>query len=149
MERALAFVETSDRAKAIVREAGKLADGVDADLLLLHVTTEEEFNRENDALAGTDFDMDYGIGNAREGARQFARDVGQEVLEEGADFEPVGEVGDPTDVILSVAEREGVDHVFVPGKQRSPTGKALFGDLAQTVILDFDGPVTVITGTDE
>jgi nucleotide-binding universal stress UspA family protein len=149
MERALAFVEASDRAKAIVREAGELADGVGADLLLLNVTTEEEFNQKEHDLANSQFDFDYGIGSAREGARQFALDVAQEVLDDDVEFEPVGEVGDPLETVLSVAEREGVDHVFVPGQQRSPAGKALFGDFAQNVILEFEGPVTVVTGDDE
>jgi hypothetical protein len=35
--------------------------------------------------------------------------------------------------------------VFLAGRKRSPTGKALFGDQTQAVILDFDGAVTVIT----
>jgi len=35
--------------------------------------------------------------------------------------------------------------VFVRGRRRSPTGKAVFGDTAQAVILNFDGFVTVAT----
>ena len=51
MERALAVVEGTEETKQLVREAGELAAGVDAELLLLHVTTEEEFSDRASTLA--------------------------------------------------------------------------------------------------
>jgi len=36
--------------------------------------------------------------------------------------------------------------VFLTGKKRSPTGKAVFGDRSQAIILNFDGPVTTLLG---
>ena len=36
-------------------------------------------------------------------------------------------------------------HLSSPGQQRSPSGKALFGDTAQQVVLNFPGPVTIVT----
>lgn len=52
------------------------------------------------------------------------------------------------DLVVETAERNGCDHVFVTGVQRSPTGKALFGDFAQSVILNFDGYTTILTDDD-
>lgn len=49
------------------------------------------------------------------------------------------------ETVIEVADEEGADHVFILGRKRSPTGKALFGDLAQFVILNFDGYVTLHT----
>ena len=43
MQRALVVVDASESAKALVREAGELAGGVGADLVLVHVTTREEY----------------------------------------------------------------------------------------------------------
>ena len=45
--------------------------------------------------------------------------------------------------ILDAADEHGCDHIFMVGRKRSPTGKALFGDIAQSVMLAFDGQVTV------
>ncbi|MFC6907201.1 universal stress protein [Halalkalicoccus tibetensis] len=51
--------------------------------------------------------------------------------------------GDIPDIILTEANKRNCDHIFVTGEKRSPTGKAVFGDTAQSIILNFEGPVTV------
>ena len=43
MERALAVVDGEESTKELLREAGEIATGVSAELVLLHVTSEEEF----------------------------------------------------------------------------------------------------------
>ena len=147
MERALAVVEATEAAKDLVWEAGELARGVDAELVLVHVTDEEEYAERREAMeqipddAGT-----YSVGKASEGARKFAEDIGKEVLADSdVGFEAIGRVGDKRDRVLETAERYDCDHVFLTGRKRSPTGKAIFGDTAQRIILDFDGAVTVVT----
>ena len=147
MKRALAVIEASESAKALVREAGELAAGVGAELVLLHVTTNEEYEETRTSLERIpNLESSYTAGQALEGARQFAADLGREVLD-GVDveYEAVGRVGDERDEILATATDLGCDHVFLAGRKRSPTGKALFGDRTQSVILDFDGAVTVVT----
>jgi nucleotide-binding universal stress UspA family protein len=149
MERALAVVEAKEATKDLVAKAGELAKGVDAELLLLHVTTEDEFQERRSTLANVaGLDSEYNVDNARSGAEQFARKVGSEVLDD-VEFTAMGQIGDPQETILNTADQEDVDHIFIHGKQRSPTGKAVFGDTAQAIILNFDGPVTVTTGDEE
>lgn len=151
MEHALAVVDGTETAKKLVREAGELAAGVDAELTLLHVTTEEEYVDRREELANlTDYSIEYDIERAQDGAKNFAANVGREVLD-GVDVETesVGALGDRADTVLDMADRRGCDHVFVAGKTRSPTGKALFGDATQQIILDFEGPVTVVTSDEE
>jgi nucleotide-binding universal stress UspA family protein len=46
--------------------------------------------------------------------------------------------------VLAEARHRGCDHVFVTGRKRSPAGKAIFGDVAQRIVLEFDGAVTVL-----
>jgi nucleotide-binding universal stress UspA family protein len=58
----------------------------------------------------------------------------------------VGESGDPTDAILRVADEHNVDTIYIGGRKRSPAGKALFGSVAQSLILSADRPVQ-ITGS--
>jgi nucleotide-binding universal stress UspA family protein len=150
MERALAVVEAKEATKELVAEAGKLAKGVDAELILLHVTTEEQFQDRRTSLRDiAGLDRQYTVDSAREGAEQFSQEIGLDVLDDDIEFTAMGQIGDPQDTILETADKEAVDHIFVHGKERSPTGKAVFGDLAQAIILNFDGPVTVTTSKDE
>ena len=51
--------------------------------------------------------------------------------------------GDPADTILDLAEEADADLVVVGGRKRSPAGKALFGSVTQSVILNADLPVMV------
>lgn len=147
MEHALAVVGPDDVTKYLVREAGELAGGVGAKLTLLCVTSEEEYAEQREALmAVPEADVSYSVEQALDGARSFSRDVAREVLSDvDVAYETAGAVGERGETILARAENDGCDHVFVTGQRRSPTGKAIFGDVTQRVILDFDGPVTVVT----
>jgi len=51
--------------------------------------------------------------------------------------------GDPADQLLEVAQDENADLIVVAGRKRSPTGKALFGSVTQSVILNAERPVMV------
>jgi len=55
-----------------------------------------------------------------------------------------GVVGDPGDAVAVLAERVGADRVFVGGRRRSPTGKAVFGSTAQQILLSSPCPVTFV-----
>lgn len=148
VERILAVVDTSDAAKDLVREAGEVAAGMDAGLVLLHVTTEEAYSARRGAMETLpNTAASYTTDDAREGATQFASDIGREVLA-GMDveYDAVGALGDEASEVLRVAEEYDCDHVYLTGRQRSPAGKALFGDTTQRVVLEFDGYVTVTTG---
>jgi nucleotide-binding universal stress UspA family protein len=148
MDHALAVVGPTETAKTLTREAGELAAGVGATLTLLSVADEDRYDEQREQLAQvTRGDSTYSVGQAVEGARAYAGDIGREVLD-GVDveYEAVGTVGDRAETVLSEARKRGCDHVFLTGRKRSPTGKALFGDDTQRIILDAEIPVTVVTG---
>ncbi|GAB7010312.1 universal stress protein [Halorubrum trueperi] len=147
MERALVAIEPTDGTKQLAREAGTLAAGVDAEVIVVHVTTEDEYAARRQAMASMSGGTEtYSTDDASEGAAAFARDLAEDALA-GLDvaYEAAGYVGEKGEVLIDAAEEHDCDHVFLAGRERSPTGKALFGDPTQRVLLDFDGPVTVVT----
>ncbi|QIO23480.1 universal stress protein [Haloarcula sp. JP-L23] len=50
----------------------------------------------------------------------------------------------PADGILELAAEFDVDHIAMGSRKRSPTGKVVFGSVAQQVLLESDVPVTIV-----
>jgi nucleotide-binding universal stress UspA family protein len=153
MNRALVVVTPGRNGRRIVREAGDYAAGTDTELVLLTVVPESEFENTRRAVADIgSSDAVYTLEQAEESAAREAADVAADVLGDvDVPATPIGTIGREADAILDVAAQEDVDHVFMTGRRRSPAGKALFGDVAQTILLRFDGPVTLVMsdGDDE
>lgn len=152
MERALVVVDDSDAHRELLAEAGQLARGVDAELVLFSWVTPGEYDEDAETMEAleTAEHASYSGTDALDVARNFARTVADDVFGDDAPaFDVTASVADDdelADEILDAASREDCDHVFVVGRRRSPTGKVIFGDVAQRVVLNFDGPVTVVMG---
>ncbi|MFB6151045.1 MAG: universal stress protein [Haloarculaceae archaeon] len=135
----------------LMEEAGELAAGVDAHLTVVALMTGDEYEetRETLDIVGREEQTDYSDDVVLDAARNEAEEALKEAYDDlDVDWDVVGaRIGDgesAADRILEVADSSGADHVFVAGKSRSPTGKAVFGDRTQSVILRFDGPVTTL-----
>ena len=61
----------------------------------------------------------------------------------GIESDRVLHVGDAAEAIQSVARDRDVDAIVIGMRKRSPVGKALFGSVSQTVLLNADRPVIV------
>lgn len=150
MERPLVVTDPSDQAPELIREAGELAASLDVPLRVLTVVTQDEFDEDADiyaAIATTDR-TEYTLGRdeyAEDVANSAARDLLLDLdLEVHTIGRGVDDAGDRADAILEVAAEEECDYLFLTGRRRSPTGKAVFGDTAQRVILNFDGYVVTL-----
>ncbi len=142
MDRALLVID-DEMDRSFVEQAGRLAGGVDAELLVIKVINEGEYQGrvERAATKGEDIEnVDEAEAVAASEAEAFVADTldGIDVT-----YRTAGVVGRLPDSVLEYAEENDCDHVFISGPRRSPAGKAVFGDATQSIILNFDGPVTV------
>lgn len=143
MPRALVVVEPEPRVKELLDVASDFARGSGAQLLLFHVTDTFDGSVVRDQmreLTGIDHNYRSGI----EGAEEFAGDLGRELLADDVDFAVEGAFGETAQRIVAAVEEFDCTHVFLTGRRRSPTGKAVFGDTAQEVLLSVDVPVTLV-----
>jgi nucleotide-binding universal stress UspA family protein len=70
--------------------------------------------------------------------------VARGLLEEaGANVDTRREHAEPAEAILDVARELDADLIVMAARKRTPVGKALFGSVTQSVLLNADRPVTV------
>lgn len=133
-----------DRAERLADAVADVAAPTGAPVVLLHVFTREEFD---DVVATLDFE-DAGAAEADDVARRrsVVRDVSAVLDDRGIDVTIRGGVGSHGESIVETAEDVGADLVYVGGRKRSPTGKAVFGSTAQAVLLNSPAPVTFVRG---
>lgn len=130
--------------KRVVQEGQKLAKAFDEELHVLNVLKLSEFvDIETDAVrnSGRPEEMQKVRSKAESIAREAATDVGEDPV-------AVGRVGDPADQIVQYAIEKDASYIVVGGRKRSPTGKAIFGSVTQSVLLDADRPVVTILQSD-
>jgi len=148
MQRVLVVVEDTDAHRTLLREAGELAAGTGAELVLLLLEDTDEVHESRERFAETE-GVTYSDEEVLEAGKEFVRDFAEDVLADlDVEYEAATamvERGAHATEIIDTATEHDCDHVFIVGRKRSPTGKALFGDMAQAVILNFAGPVTIRT----
>ncbi|CDK38582.1 universal stress protein [Halorubrum sp. AJ67] len=150
MEDAFVAIDDPDHSSDLLREAAAYAVGADAELVLYFPLTPEEFEESQESLdkIGRVEHKDYGDEDAQTVAKQFVDDIAREPLADfDVEYSVVTDVTEEIDAgrIIELAEERGCDHVYTTGRRRSPTGKAMFGDTTQQLILNFSGFVTVRT----
>ena len=73
-----------------------------------------------------------------------SRRVTERLEDSDVDVEVRGAVGSESDAILEISDEVDAGLIIIGGRKRSPSGKALFGSTAQTVLLEADCPVTFV-----
>jgi nucleotide-binding universal stress UspA family protein len=144
MERILVVIRNKSAAtRELVHEAGEVAAGTGAELRLLHVMPDEEYDERMSSRLESKTGG-YSLDEAESEAKRLAAEVGRRALSDvDVDYDVIAAVGHEEETILDIADDQECDHLFISGRRRSPSGKALFGDLTQRILLNFDGMVTV------
>lgn len=132
-----------DRMTRLATETIELAKPTGATIVLLQVFSEDEFN---DTAQKLEFDPSQEDVDADMVARRnmTINELIEKFEQAGVDYTIRGEIGKPEEVIVRVAESIDADRVFVGGRNRSPTGKAVFGSVSQAVMLSSPCPVTFV-----
>ena len=152
MNQGIVVVEDTASHRELLREAGEYAAATDAGLLLLAFLDEESYEADLETLEAVgrienaSYDSDAIIDAAVSDTRELAEDVLEGLDVEFGVVVTVAEEDERADRVIDAGDEHDCDHAFIVGRSRSPTGKALFGDFAQRVILNFDGYVTTATG---
>ncbi|WP_226481094.1 universal stress protein [Natrinema amylolyticum] len=144
MHRALVVLTDGDTDERLLDAANRYATGTDTELVVCKFIDRDQYQREvrNDAREGNQAPT---IEMIEAEAKSEAEEIADRAFGGDMTVRTLGAAGSLPKKILEVAAEEDCDHVFVSGRKRSPTGKALFGDIAQSVLLRFDGPVTITT----
>lgn len=132
----------ADRVERLAEETIDVAKPTGATVVIAHVFTDKEYEQTID-----DLKFDVGAETSADqvaGRHATVRDLAAAFDDEGVDFVVRGAVGSHGEQIVSLADEVVADRVVVGGRRRSPAGKAVFGSVAQEVMLSSPCPVTFV-----
>lgn len=129
----------ADRLEALAAAVTEVAEPTGARVVLLHVFGEDDFENVRDQL-----DQSEASPTAAARRQKTVRDLTDAFDDASVQYDVRGRVGERADAIVAEAEDVAADRVFVAGRARSPTGKAVFGSTAQSVMLTAPCPTTFV-----
>ncbi len=136
----VAAVDRSDRASDVVSEAEILAAEFDESVHVVHALTRAEFVTLGTTNAQADEPLN--LDQIRDKAATMAAEAVPETVDR---YETVGLVGNPAEEIIDYADEVTARYIVVHPRRKSPAGKALFGSVAQSVLLDANCPVVTVS----
>ncbi|MDL5363269.1 universal stress protein [Halalkalicoccus sp. NIPERK01] len=135
----LVALETDGEHESLIEAVLNVATSADVSVVLGVVHPEETFES---AVQG----LDEPARSPDEVAKrsESVRSAIERFEAEGVSCKVRGAVGDPDELLVSMAEQIAADQLFIQGRKRTPAGKALFGSTAQAVLLNAPCPVTFV-----
>ncbi|WP_435146092.1 universal stress protein [Halobaculum sp. P14] len=149
MDRGLVVFEDSESHRQLLREAAEHASGSNASLLLLATIDPDDIEEDVEILSSigevehAHYDAETVLSAAADDLGEAARDVLDEF---DVPFDSMAvSTDDKAEAIIEMGHEHECDHAFLLGRRRTPTQKAIFGDVTQRVILNYDGYITLAT----
>ena len=145
IETVLLAVGTEDekRADQLAREVIAVAEPANAEVVLTHVFTDEEYDGVRSKLH-VDGSSEGSTPDAVAERHTTTRAIAKALDDAGISYSVRGAVGDHAEEVVEAATTTGADRLLVGGRRRSPAGKAVFGSVAQKVMLSAPCPVTFV-----
>ena len=126
--------------EGLLLEAERLATDRELELHVVHVIGESEFKQlEETSIEETGQPLDLDT------VRNYAKKVADEAASGTISaYTPVGLEGEEAARIVQYVSKVEADYVVIGGRKRSPVGKAMFGSVSQSVLLNADCPVLLV-----
>ena len=136
----LSAIEETPKDSTVLSAANKLAQDCDDELEVLNVIPQKVF--ENNWRNDSEYQLDAAIEEATSNAHEAINST----LDSTVDITAKGRVGDVVVEIQKEADRVDAQYIVIGGRNRSPSGKAVFGSHTQSILLSAERPVlTVMT----
>lgn len=128
----------------VVSTAKELAEAYGDELVVLYVLNEDEFEEHRHEIEVLGEVDTYSLVQGEQHAARVARKVVGETIESGEGVDVLGRIGRPVEEILAVADEREARYIVIGGRKRTPVGKAVFGSITQSVLLDSIRPVVTV-----
>lgn len=137
-------VDSGENIDSILEEGREIAEAFNDELHVVHVLDEEsyyELDRTSAEKQHTTVMNEEIEATAAEIAKEAAESAGEDII-------PVGRMGKPAEEIVQYAGEQDARYIVLGSRKRTPIGKAVFGSVVQSVLLNADQPVVIIRKDD-